>query len=670
MKNNKLILLFTYAVITAISLPSCQKFLDLQPKSSITPEAYFSTQSDLAAYSLNLYNNFAVPGGWNAWPVNADVHTDVMVNGNPSYQRFAKDQWRVPTSGGGWDFAGIRNTNFFFDNVLPKWQANKIQGNAEMIKFHIGEMYFWRAWTYFEKLKSFGDFPIITKVYPNVESELIEASKRQPRNLVARFILSDLDSAALLMGNTTFNSAKTMLNRDIVLMFKSRVALFEGSFEKYHSKTPRVPDGANWPGKGKEWNQGYSYNNTTEVNFFLDQAMSAAKEVADKYTLTPNSGIIEPQGNQWEGWNDYYDQFSAENLSKYPEVMLWKAYNKDQNMMQDLVEYLGSYGPNFFGLTKNYVDGFVMKNGLPIYAAGSGYSSIMDTTITTQKEGRDDRLRMFTKGERQRRENGYYWGVPQLLGIQEHRSVTGYDVIKGLSFNPLFYTSSYQGISKTNGFLVLRAAEAYLNYIEASYLRSGNIDGTADKYWRAIRKRAGINADYNITVTAIDLGKEQDWGRYSGKTFVDKTMFAIRKERSNEFLAEGFRWSDLVRWRSLDMVNGYIPKGFNLWSVDYRDPYYYDSKTGKLKLIEAGNSGANISSRTDPNAEGKYILPYRINVSDNNLVRDGYYFSEANYLNPLPFQQFQLTQTGKDIGSSVLYQNPYWPIEANGTALQ
>ena len=54
---------------------------------------------------------------------------------------------------------------------------------------------------YFERLKSLGDFPIITKTYPNEREALIEISKRAPRNEVARFILSDLDKAIEMMQN-------------------------------------------------------------------------------------------------------------------------------------------------------------------------------------------------------------------------------------------------------------------------------------------------------------------------------------------------------------------------------------------------------------------------------------------------------------------------------------
>ena len=64
-----------------------------------------------------------------------------------------------------------------------------------------------------------------------------------------------------------------------------------------------------------------------------------------------------------------------------------------------------------------------------------------------------------------------------------------------------------------SGSIVFRASEAYLNYIEACYIRKKSIDGDADKYWKALRTRAGVDTDYTKTIAATDMDKEKsDWG--------------------------------------------------------------------------------------------------------------------------------------------------------------
>lgn len=72
----------------------------------------------------------------------------------------------------------------------------------------------------------FGDFPIVRNTVPDQMEPLIEASKRSPRNEVARFILSDLDSAIMLMGSGK-GTDKTRINKETALLLKSRVALLK-----------------------------------------------------------------------------------------------------------------------------------------------------------------------------------------------------------------------------------------------------------------------------------------------------------------------------------------------------------------------------------------------------------------------------------------------------------
>ena len=42
-----------------------------------------------------------------------------------------------------------------------------------------------------------------------------------------------------------------------------------------------------------------------------------------------------------------------------------------------------------------------------------------------------------------------------------------------------------------------RASDALLNYMEACYEKNGNLDATAQSYWRAFRERAHADTDYN-----------------------------------------------------------------------------------------------------------------------------------------------------------------------------
>lgn len=644
---------------------SCDDFLDKKPLSSVTPDDFFNTDEDLAAYTIQMYPNvFDYHAGWGLGTLNNDVGTDDMVSSDEPLNTWKPLQWKVPENAGSWDFGQIRQCNYFFEKVLPKWKAGEISGNEETVKHYIGEMYFLRAWVYFGKLYALGDFPILTRTMLETETDFMtEASKRRPRNEVARFILEQLDTAVMYLKPEMNN--KNRITKNVALLVKSRVALFEGSWLTYHKGTPFVPGGPGWPGASAYPN--FSIDLDNEINFFLTEAMKAAAEVADKITLTPNNGIVNPQIGSLNMNNPYFDMFSAVDMSTYNEVLLWKAYNKDLSITHGVSVYIRNGGNN--GLTKGLVDGFLMKNGLPIYASGSGYHG--DQTLMDQKKDRDERLQLFMVGEDDvllTENDSSTFGYPNILGLKEVRDVTGLKTRKCFSYDPSQAPSSE--LYCYYGSITFRGVEAYLNYMEACYIKNQSLDAKATAYWKAIRQRAGVDQDFNKTIAATDLSQENDWGAYSAGQLVDKTLFNIRRERRNEFIGEGMRLSDLKRWRAMDQVDGYIVEGFNLWDKAYlADPYQakLNDKTGKLEggLHECGKSeDPNVSARED----SKYLRPYRKSAKSD--LYNGYKFMKAYYLDPIGARQFRLTATDPENAStSTIYQNPYWPTSV-GPAVQ
>ena len=216
--------------MAAISLVtvSCNAFLDLQPESNLSPTQYLTTEDNLAAYATDLYNMFPVHGqtSWGTWKNDSD--TDNMAYANPS-DAFAPGYWKVGQTGGSYEFTGIYRCNYFFDNVLENFEAGKITGTAANIRHYIGEVYFFRAWQYYLKLQSLGDFPIVTRLLEDDLQALTAESIRQPRNEVARFILSDLDKSIEYMVDVAPRGGSNRLSKDCAHLMKSRVALYEGT---------------------------------------------------------------------------------------------------------------------------------------------------------------------------------------------------------------------------------------------------------------------------------------------------------------------------------------------------------------------------------------------------------------------------------------------------------
>lgn len=669
MKNNytfsiKSLLMTGALVLFSSSVMTSCRMLDLKPQDQVAPEAYYITAEQLGSFTVKYFPVvFSKNSGWHAGRATFDNGTDNQAAPEGNSKMFLQDIWRVPTSGG-IEFDNIRNLNKFINETEAKYADGKISGSETEIKHFIGEAYMIRGLLYFQKLKTYGDFPIVLKEL-NIDANLSEASKRLPRNEVARQILKDMDKAiSMLQSGTT-----QRINKNAALTLKSRVALYEATFELYHRGTGRVPGDANWPGKSKAWNADKTFNQQGEVDFFLTEAMNAAKAVGEQITLaTANSHVMNPALGQYSGWNPYYEMFASADLSKYPEVLLWQQYNADLNITH-LTSNKLRIGSGT-GWTRGLVESFLMKSGLPTYAAGSDYKG--DETIDDVKANRDERLQLFLFGESTHLgvENGIItkFEAPRMIDNQEAKDVTGYRQRKFYNYDPK--TQNGQTFSDISGQIHVRVEEAYLNYIEASYLKNRNIDATAHKYWTALRNRAGITATIETTISATDMSKEADltrpsydWGAFSAGTPVDATLYSIRRERRAEFCGEGYRMDDLVRWAAMDQVKNYHVEGVNFWAKIHEYKSLKD-ENGKSKVIADGGEKSNASAKS----LSTYFRPYQ--VRSNYNLYGGYTFYQAHYLSPFSIEEMQLCSPTGNVADSYLYQNINWPTEANGMALK
>lgn len=657
---------------SGLAMTSCNDFLDLAPQDEVTPEVYFENADQLGAYSISQYNNiFTYPSGWSQGAIlNGDGDTDNMVSGDGNQSYFTKDYWKVAQSGD-LGFSLIRYCNYFFDKVLPKYEAGAYNSDLVNAKHYIGEMYFIRAWVYFSRLKTYGDYPIVKDVVTDNKEDLIAHGTRMPRNEVADFILCDLDSAISLLQDQGFAS-NNRINKQVAQLVKSRVALYEASFETYHRGTGRVPGDNGWPGAKVHPN--YSFNVDDHINSLLEQAMDAAQAVADRVTLTENTGVLDQDPlAPTTGWNPYFEMYNSKDLSGISEVLMWKAYGTvgTSNITHGVPAYIAT--GNYNGLLKGYIESFLMEDGLPIYASSSSKPYEGDETLDKVKAHRDGRLQLFVFGENNYLPtlstggNEVYKFLPVLAPQRagEMGDMTGYRLRKGESFDKT--QNVYGKNQSTTGQILFRGAEAYLNYIEAQYMLEKKINSISDKYWRAIRKRAHVDPDYSKTIAATDMAQEAkgDWGAYSQGKLVDATLYNIRRERRCEFIGEGMRWNDLVRWSSMDqLVNTkFIPEGCNFWDSMYQTAIYNEvgrTEENKVTYVQGpDDEKANISS----SQESKYIRPYRI--MSNHPLFNGYTWMNAHYNSPLPIREIELLSPDESIDNSVLYQTWGWPTTPN-----
>jgi hypothetical protein len=559
----------TYLIIILIGtfLYSCEKdFLEKTPQDQISDPEFWKSETDLELYLNKFYDSFEgwwVSGGGKA--PTPDQGTDLAL---PSPNQYGGD-WTpqldgvvtVPASGGGWNWTNIRNINYFLENV------DRVEESTPMTDHYTGEGYYFRAHFYFELFQRFGALPIITKPV-SVEDEDILYGARNTRTEVADFILDDLDMAISLMKNGSELAAhRTRLSKDIALMLKARVALYEGTWEKYH--------------------QGTVFAGSTDGSGYIQQARDAAKQIIDdgNYSLVtgdPNSV--------------YFELFNQVDYTGNPEVLFFKHYDREKfgtNFSNQLWNW-----PNGYGITHNMTKFYLCTDGLPI---GVSPLFVGDSILSLVEVNRDPRLvqTIMVPGDIRRIDgtDTVYYDYPNLYSCG-----TGYESQK---FRHIVVDPAVGYENHNVDYIFMRFAEALLIYAEAraelGELTQADVDLTINQ----LRDRVGMPHLILGSITA-----DPNWPDYG--YVIPDYLHEIRRERVTELYGEGQRFPDLMRWRA---HNYWVGKRFigtyytdDLRAVDPNMPFNEDGYLDPLMYILTGpNNGYGF----DPDRD--YLLPLPTN---------------------------------------------------------
>ena len=133
-------------------------------------------------------------------------------------------------------YKNLRNVNYFFHYY-------KVPENLETeeIKSLIGEAYFLRAYWHFVQLKKFGDIPVMDAFWDENATIAGLQIPQKDRSEVAKFILEDLDKAKDLLFDRS-KYAGLRISKEAAMMLAMQVALYEGSWEKYHKNDAFAAD--------------------------------------------------------------------------------------------------------------------------------------------------------------------------------------------------------------------------------------------------------------------------------------------------------------------------------------------------------------------------------------------------------------------------------------------
>ncbi|MFD0701184.1 RagB/SusD family nutrient uptake outer membrane protein [Myroides pelagicus] len=568
MKRNKFILI----ALAALTLGSCSSdFLDKEPLSDVTGDNFFQKESDLQLYANSFYRMFPATSIYNGDNTPANIVQNIL-------SEEIRGTRTVPTTGGGWSWANLRNINYFLENHerVPVESA---------VKHYGGVAKFFRAYFYFDKLKRFGDVPWYDYVIDPSDTASLEKA-RDPRKMVVDNILKDLDQA--IAGLNTSKKTYT-ITKWTALALKTRVALYEGTYMKYRG----IP--------------GYEP--------YLTQAYTSAE------ILMNESGYkVFSTGNPS---TDYRDLF-ASHKAIGDEIILAREYDDALNVKHNVNYYTvtSSYGRP--SMPKELVDSYLMQDGSR-FTDLPNHKTMM---FGEETQNRDLRLSQTI------RTPGYTrLGSDKTLAPDLSAAVTGYQLIKYVTEQK--YDSNSSSIVDLPLF---RFAEVLLNYAEAKaelgILTQEDLDKSVNKLRERVAMPVMDLAGANANADAF-LAKQ-----YANVTGANKgILLELRRERRIELFMEDFRWDDIVRWKAgqaltLPIEGMYFP-GAGQYDLDndgkidinlYEGQRPNPTEKGVFYIKLGSEIYLNQNNRVDPHPT------FANRTFDEN----------KDYLYPIPTQELQL----------------------------
>lgn len=588
------------AFVAASILPfsSCSDFLDREPITKPEAGNFLTGAIQVENYINGLYMtlpSFSKFGlGVRSEEKNSDniiaEKYDARLHGQNNQFSGASD-WQT-------GYQNLRKVNYFFHN----YKVPEAQENEDVLSLK-GEAYFLRAYWHFDLLKKFGSIPVMDAFWDENATIAGLQIPAKTRNEVARFILSDLVEAKNLLHSRGKYSG-IRINKEAAMVLAMNVALYEGTWEKYHSSDDFA-------------------SSTNESNYFLGEVINWGNELfgcgIDLYKTGQNPG------------DAFAALFNSKDLSGMGEVLLWRKYSSDEGVFHDVNGNLKAGvvdSEGAAGITQSLVDNYLNADGTFIDPTNEKFKDFKETF-----EGRDPRLiqTVMNEGakfasaitatpmhlEEYTDEKKNTISPPKLAGDGNTRSLTGYHIRLGID------TTFVSGNGET-ALPIIRYAEGLLAYAEAAAELEMWSDDIANKTLKALRERAGVKylapakdanfTDFGYTLTPV--------------------LQEIRRERRSELALQGFRLDDLMRWKADKLIVGKRGKGAYVGdeSILFKSYSLDNQKRIRERLTLDDNKWADPMAGTLPS---------------------GYQFhADRDYLLPIPPSELELNKK--------LKQNPKW----------
>ena len=489
--------LFSFVAVTT----SC---MDLEPLSDLGDNLVWDNAANFQLFANQFYS----------WPhdfaraVSDEPHSDYrsdLVAGS-SMNVYSQGTNAIPATDANYTKLYKR---IYYTNLLLK-NAESFDVPADII-VPVAEAKFFRAYSHFELVQLYGDAIILTEPL-DLDSEKLYG-RRNDRGEVIDQVIKDLKDAVGGLPETSSEAGR--LNKYIAYAMLSRVALYEGTWQKFHTN-------------GKD-----ATSNTSRSTELLTIAKDAANEVikGGKYQLFYNEKL----GNE-----SYRYMFTLEDGAQCNPANLSKSDNTEYIFVKrhrngDKTAWNLTHGmvANACYVTRKLANMYLCSDGLPI---GKSSKFQQYAGVTDEFQNRDNRMgnNMLYHGQQYWNNDGKWrttWTDADLTSslTANVRSGSGYQNRKwGTERQVEDYYESYD-------FPVIRYAEVLLNYAEAVYELNGTItDSELDYSLNKVRLRVNPNMPKlsSTLVSANNLSMREE----------------IRRERTVELVLEGFRIDDLKRW--------------------------------------------------------------------------------------------------------------------------
>lgn len=464
----------------------------------------------------------------------------------------------------------IRNVNDAIEGISggSLSEANKNE--------FLGQLYFFRAWCYYNLVRYYGGVPIVETVQDPIEG--IENPRRSAKECI-NFILNDLDKAAKMLAEKTMNGGWSsdewgQVTTGTALALKGRVLLLWAS-----PLFNRANDQSRWIRAYTEMKAGLDsikacgyglYSSSSNINgsdFAMQFNQSGINPEAVFVTLynTVEAG----DGQKNSSWERYIRPKNTTGSGKNASAMLVDMFPMaDGKRPSTTTTYTKLEASSvaydrehpFMNRDPRFYRTFAMPGFRWAYN-GNNTLTQADPNNPSYNEGKDYELWNYVwytdLNDQDNVESGNDYGADNLLSSCQGVYVRKRSDDLDINASSLY---SFNGIASNGGFafsaqpyIELRYAEVLLNLAEAA-CGAGELT-EAVSLLQQIRARTGYTAENNYGLQA-NLTSDQA-----------ACMSAILYERQIEFAYEGKRFEDLRRWMLYDGGTGKVDGAPDTWTL-------------------------------------------------------------------------------------------------------